>query len=168
MRVVVGRIGRPHGIKGETTVEPRTDEPELRFVPGAQLLREDGGTPLVIAAVRWANGRLLIEFEGCDTRDDAEALRGTLLEVERGEGTPEDPEEFYDTQLVGCQAVGLDGARIGEVTAVLHLPGQDVLAVLDDAGREVLVPFVAEIVPEVDAAARRIVIDPPAGLLEPE
>lgn len=164
MRVVVGRIGRPHGIRGEVTVEPRTDEPDERFAPGAVLLRS--GADLVVERSHWHSGRLLVHFRGVEDRNAAEALRGTLLEVERPEdATPDDPEEFYDSTLLGCEVVGVGGAPLGTVVDILHLPAQDVL-VIDVGGREALVPFVSEIVPDVDLAARRVVIDPPEGLLD--
>lgn len=171
MRVVVGRIGRPHGIRGAVTVECRTDEPEERFADGAALLVATREAPLVVARSQWHSGRLLVEFEGVHDRTAAEALRGMLLEVERSdEERPGDPEEFYDSALVGCTVQTTQGARIGIVREVAHLPGQDLLVVgaegIDDA--EVLVPFVMAIVPEVDLGRRVIVIDPPPGLLEPQ
>lgn len=164
MRVVVGRIGKPHGIRGEVTVEPRTDEPDVRFVAGAELMRHNGGL-LLIELVHWHSGRLLVKFLGCDTRNDAEELRGTLLEVERDpEELPQGDDEFYDSQLIGCKAVTLDGDPIGEVKDVLHLPLQDVLVVV--AGdEEYLIPFVSEIVPEVDLETGLVKVNPPPGLL---
>jgi len=83
------------------------------------------------------------------------------------EQTPDDPEEYYDHQLIGLDVVLADGARVGELASVLHLPAQDLLAVKRDDGTEVLVPFVHEIVPEVDLELRRIVLTPPRGLLDP-
>lgn len=169
MRVVVGRIGRPHGIRGEVTVEPRTDEPEERFAPGNVLCVDGPVQQLTVERVHWHSGRLLVTFEGVVDRNGAEALRGLLLEVERDAAeTPDDPEEFYDSALVGCTVVGLDGAPIGSVRDVVHLPAQDLLDVTVSDGRSVLVPFVEEMVPTVDLQARRIVIDPPPGLLDLE
>lgn len=171
MRVVVGRIGRPHGVRGEVTIEVRTDEPDRRFADGATL----DATPdpdVVGRAVRierawWHSGRLVLAFDGIDDRDAAESLRGLLLVVDRAPGErPEDPEEYYDSQLVGCEVALPAGDRIGTVREVVHLPAQDLLAVALDEGREVLVPFVAVFVPTVDVVGQRIVIDPPAGLLD--
>lgn len=163
MRVVVGRIGRPHGVRGEVTVEPRTDEPEVHFRSGVRLLTESGS--LTIESAKWHSGRLLLAFEGVPDRSAAEALRNTLLEAERDpDARPEDPEEYYDHQLVGLEAVTVAGDTIGTVSEVLHLPAQDLLSVTRD-GAEVLIPFVSAVVPEVDLAARRIVIDAPPGLL---
>ena len=166
MRVVVGRIGRPHGIRGEVTVETRTDEPEVRFAPGSVLLVDSPLRRLVVDGMHWHSGRLLLSFEGVHDRTAAEGLRGLLLEVERGDDeTPDDPEEFYDSALIGCEVVLRDGTAIGTITEVAHLPAQDLL-VVDRSPGEVLVPFVERFVPVVDIAARRVVIDPPPGLLE--
>lgn len=164
VRVTIGRIGKPHGILGEVTVEPRTDEPENRFAPGNEIMRESG-SDLVVSAMHWHSGRLLLKFLGINDRNAAETLRGSILQVERDhEDQPADPEEFYDSNLVGCSVVTLDGIHIGEVKDVLHLPAQDLLVVLT-GDREVLIPFVDQIVPEVDTERRVIVINPPDGLL---
>jgi 16S rRNA processing protein RimM len=166
MQLVVGRIGRPHGIRGEVTVEVRTDDPDLRFAPGSVLTTDPARLgPITVAAARWHSGRLLLSVAGVSDRTAAEGLRGAILSAEVPEDElPEDPEEFYDHQLRGLVAVSTDGTALGTVTDVVHLPGQDLLA-LDHEGREVLVPFVAELVPEIDVDAGRIVIDPPPGLL---
>jgi 16S rRNA processing protein RimM len=167
VRVVVGRIGRPHGIRGEVTVEPRTDEPDERFAPGAVLSVDGPVHELVVDRTHWHSGRLLITFAGVEDRNDAEALRGLLLHVERAEDeTPEDPDEYYDSTLTGCRVELADGVVVGTVTEVLHLPSQDMLVVGGPDDREVLVPFLAAFVPVVDVAERRIVIDPPDGLLD--
>ncbi|OIV36729.1 ribosome maturation factor RimM [Mangrovactinospora gilvigrisea] len=173
MQLVVGRIGRAHGIQGEVTVEVRTDEPELRLAPGAVLATDPAGRgPLTIADGRVHSGRLLLRFEGVADRTAAEALRNTLLVAEIDpEELPDDPEEFYDHQLVGLDVVTVDGEPVGEVREVLHLPSQDLIAV-DPGGRfrgirgEILIPFVTEIVPEVDLEEQKLVVDPPPGLLD--
>lgn len=166
MRVVVARIGRALGIKGELLIDVLTDEPERRLAPGCRVLA--GDRMLVIATEREHGKRIAMRFEGVDDRTSAETLTGTLLEVDRDDDErPEDPEEFYDDQLVGLAAV-VDGVVIGEVSEVIHLPAQDLLAVQHIDGREVLIPFVAEIVPTVDLDARRIIVEPPPGLLDPD
>lgn len=167
MDVVVGRIGRPHGVRGEVTVEVRTDSPEVRFAPGT-VLGTDPARPggLEVAGFHWHSGRLLLSFDGVVDRTGAESLRGLLLTaVIADDERPEDPEEFYDHQLVGLTARTVAG-DLGQVAEVLHLPAQDLLVVRTAAGREVLVPFVSEIVPEVDLAAGTLLVDPPAGLLD--
>jgi len=169
VRVVVGRIGRPHGIRGEVTVEVRTDEPDRRFAPGTVLYVNGSDRRLTVERIHWHSGRLLLTFDGVLDRTDAESLRGFVVEVERGlDETPDDPEEFYDSALTGCTVEGLDGETIGVVTEVVHLPSQDMLAIRTSGERDLLVPFITLFVPTVDIAARRIVIDPPAGLIDSE
>lgn len=166
MRVVVGRIGKAHGIRGDVTVELRTDEPERRFADGATLLTQHD-TPLVVVSARDHAGVLLVRFEGVNDRNAAEALRGTLLEADIDPNEiPEDEDEYYDRQLVGLHAVHVDGTPLGSVTEVIHLPGHDLLAVHNDSLGEVLVPFVHEIVTDVDLLEGVVRIDPPGGLFE--
>jgi 16S rRNA processing protein RimM len=166
--LVVGRIGRAHGIKGDVVVEVRTDEPETRLGPGTVVLTDPAGVgPLTIVQGRVHSGRLLLHFAGVDDRTAAEGLHHTLLLADVDpEQTPDDEDEYYDHQLVGVDVVTLDGQPVGEVAEVLHLPGHDVLSVRRPDGGEVLVPFVAAIVPTVDLAANRLVVDPPPGLLD--
>jgi len=168
MLVVVGRIGRPHGIKGEVTVEVRTDLPERRFASGSVLVTEPARVgPLTVAAARWHSGRLLLSVAGVSDRNGAEALRGVVLSAEvPDDEVAEDPEEFFDHQLRGLAVRTVEGAEVGVVDDVIHLPGQDLLGVRRPDGREALVPFVAEMVPEVDVDAGFLVIDPPPGLLD--
>jgi len=168
VQLVVGRIGRAHGIKGEVSVEVRTDEPESRLAPGAVLTTDPASVgPLTIATGRVHSGRLMLRFEGVTDRTGAEALRGTLLVAEVDpEERPEDPEEFYDHQLVDLDVVTVDGREVGRIEEISHLPYHDLLVVRRPGGGEVLVPFVAEIVPEIDLEEQRAVIDPPPGLLD--
>lgn len=182
MLLVVGRIGKPHGIRGEVTVEVRTDEPEARFAPGSVLATEPGVAPpvaqgpgvpfrvperLTVEAARFHQGRLLVAFEGILDRDVAEALRGTLLAVDSATiAPPDDPEEFHDHQLVGLAVVTTGGERLGEVASIDHAPASDLLVLRRPEGRTALIPFVKAIVPEVDLAGGRVVVDPPAGLLD--
>ncbi len=172
MQLVVGRVGRPHGLRGEVTVEVRTDDPDQRFVVGSSLdtVPPERG-PLTVAAARWHSGRLLVRFAGYEDRGAADALRETMLAIDSGQLTPlTDPEEYYDHDLIGMHVVTVAGEPVGTVADVLH-HGQDML-VVDGAGpragAEILVPFVAPIVPDVDMAAGRLVIDPPPGLLDPQ
>lgn len=170
MELVVGRVGRPHGIRGEVTVEVRTDDPGDRFAPGRMIATDPAESgPLTVEAVRWHSGRLLVRFAGVDDRTAAEAVRGVLLVVDSADLPPsDDPDEFYDHELIGLIAVTVDGAKIGTVIEVRHL-GQDLLvierAAADGTEAEVLVPFVSALVPDVDVTAGRVVIDPPPGLL---
>ncbi|MEV0036779.1 ribosome maturation factor RimM [Streptomyces sp. NPDC050804] len=168
MQLVVGRVGRAHGIKGEVTVEVRTDEPELRLGPGAVLATDPASAgPLTIGEGRVHSGRLLLRFEGVRDRTGAEALRNVLLIAEVDpEELPEDPEEFYDHQLMDLDVVLADGTEIGRITEISHLPSQDLFIVERPDGSEVMIPFVEEIVTEIDLEEQRAVIDPPPGLID--
>jgi 16S rRNA processing protein RimM len=185
MQLVVGRVGRPHGIRGEVTVQVHTDDPGLRFAAGAVLATDPASRgPLTIRSSRWHSGRLLIAFDGYADRGSAEELRGTLLVMDSAEAGPAGPEEFRDHELIGLHVVTVAGEPVGVVTDVLHY-GQDLLVVGPAAGPpgralgasappgpaggghgQILVPFVAAIVPEVDVGNGRVVIDPPPGLLD--
>ncbi|MDP9434345.1 MAG: ribosome maturation factor RimM [Actinomycetota bacterium] len=166
--LVCGRIGRPQGLRGEVTVEVRTDVPDERFADGSVLLtdpRERG--PLTVAGSRYQNGRLVVLFEGVPDRTAAERLRDTLLQVDAATlPLPDDPEVFLDAQLLDLAVELEDGTPVGTVAEVLHLPHGDVLAVRQGSGSEALVPFVAAVVPVVDLAGGRLVLTPPPGLLE--
>lgn len=168
MHVVVGRVGRAHGVRGYVVVGVRTDEPESRFAVGARLDTDPAAVgPLEVAAVRCHSGELLVRFEGVTDRTTAEGLRGTWLEVDSSSLAPlPGPDEFRDTDLIGLSVRTADGAGVGEVTDVLHY-GQDILSVRPPAGADILVPFVKAIVTEVDVAAGVIVVDPPPGLIDP-
>ena len=176
MRVVVGRAGRPHGIRGEVVIGVRTDEPDLRFAVGATLDARsspdgepaDGGR-LTVASARWHSGQLLVAFAGITDRTAAGELTGSWLSVDSSQLPElEDPDEFRDHDLVGLSVRTCAGQPVGVVTDVLHY-GQDLLVVqrADGPQGECLVPFVKAIVPEVDVHAGVVVIDPPPGLLDP-
>ena len=175
--VIVGRIGKAHGVHGEVSVEPSTDEPERRFAVGAHLALQapSGGTPraerptgLTVRSSRAHQSRLLVGFGEVADRDAAESLRGLVLvaHVDREE-TPQNPDEYYDHQLVGLQVVTETGDTVGEVSRLVHGPAQDLLEVRAEDGREVLVPFVSQLVPTVDVPNARIVVVDRPGLLEP-
>jgi len=162
---------RPHGIRGEVAVEVRTDDPGQRFAVGSVLGTDPAAAgPLTVEASRWHSGRLLVSFAGIADRTRAEPLRGVWLTVDAAQvSDPEDPDEFHDHQLVGLAVVTTAGEQVGVVTDVRH-HGQDLLVVEPAVGSQrrgqVLVPFVTEIAVNVDVADGRIVIDPPAGLLD--
>ncbi|MFR0356952.1 ribosome maturation factor RimM [Streptomyces sediminimaris] len=168
MQLVVARIGRAHGIKGEVTVEVRTDEPELRLAPGAVLATDPAAAgPLTIETGRVHSGRLLLRFEGVADRTGAEALRNILLIADIDpEERPEEEDEYYDHQLVDLDVVTEDGAGVGRITEISHLPSQDLFIVERPDGSEVMIPFVQEIVTEIDLAGQKAVIDPPPGLID--
>jgi 16S rRNA processing protein RimM len=169
VQVTVGRIGRPHGVRGDVVVGVRTDEPELRFAKGSRLDTDPAAVgPLTVAGTKWHSGELLVKFQGISDRDAAADLRGTWLLVDSASlAPPDDPDEFNDADLRGLAVRTLDGTEVGVVDDVLH-SGQDTLVVKAPDGREVMIPFVKVIVPEVDVAAGYLVIDPPVGLLNIE
>ncbi|EFQ83145.1 16S rRNA processing protein RimM [Aeromicrobium marinum DSM 15272] len=165
MLVVVGRVGRAHGIRGELNVDPRTDEPERRFAPGSSVVC--GGRTLTVRTARSHGGRLVVAFAEITDRTAAEQFHGQVVEAEVDPDVlPDDDESYYDHQLVGL-VVRQGGAEVGRVTGLLHLPAQDTL-VLDVDGAEVLVPFVVELVPEVDLGAGHLVVADVPGLLDPD
>jgi 16S rRNA processing protein RimM len=174
IEVVIGRVGKPHGLRGEVTVELRTDEPERRFAVGTTIRAERprGSSPapwttLTVTATRWHQTTLLVRFDEVSDRSAAESARGLLLHASVvADESPEDPEEFYDHQLVGLAAEDLDGRPLGEVTAVLH-GAQDLLQIRTPEGRDGLVPFVAALVPEVDLEGGRVVVADRPGLVSP-
>ena len=170
MQVTVGRIGRPHGVRGDVVVGVRTDEPELRFAPGSRLDTDPVSVgPLTVAGRRWHSGDLLVRFEGISDRTAAAELVGTWLLADSATfAALDDPDAFRDGDLVGLCARTVDGTVVGTVTDVLH-HGQDVLVIQPSArAGQILVPFVKAIVPEVDLAGGVLVIDPPEGLLNLE
>lgn len=173
IEVVVGRIGKPHGIRGEVTVDVRTDEPERRFAAGAVLQGKPprgsavSAGPVTVRSTRWHQGRLLAVFEEIPDRTAAESYRGLVLHATvAADESPDDPDEFYDHQLVGLTAVNLDGTELGEVTSLVH-GAQDLLVIRTPDRREALVPFVKELVPEVDLAGGRVVVADRPGLVTP-
>jgi 16S rRNA processing protein RimM len=174
LEVTVGRIGRPHGIRGEVTVDVRTDEPDRRFLPGSVLTAAPPPgsrsrlTSLTVASARPHAGRLLVAFEEIPDRDAAEAARGIVLTATvDAEESPEDPEEFYDHQLIGLTAYDEAGVVRGEVTGIQHGGAQDLLTVRTTDGRDALVPFVKALVPVVDPGTGRLVVADRPGLLTP-
>jgi 16S rRNA processing protein RimM len=168
VQLVVARIGRAHGIKGEVTVEVRTDEPELRLAPGAGLATDPASAgPLTIETGRVHSGRLLLRFEGVGDRNGAEALRNTLLIAEVDpEELPEEEDEYYDHQLIDLDVVTEEGETVGRISEISHLPSQDLFIVERADGTELMIPFVAEIVTEIDLEEQRAVIAPPPGLID--
>jgi 16S rRNA processing protein RimM len=185
---VVGRIVRPHGIRGQVVVNLETDFPHERFQTGAEFfakaaaaagntlqsvpgpaegrpIEESDVTRLVIATVRFHNERPIVGFEGVDDMDQASALAGIELRVPIDRLTALPPSTFYRHDLVGCAVERLDGSRIGQVTDVEGTLGRSRLVVSTERG-EVLVPLVEAICRSIDPAGKRIVIEPPDGLLE--
>lgn len=174
VRLVAGRVARAHGLRGDVAIEIRSDQADRRFAPGSVLATDPDRGPLTIESSRRHQDRLIVRFHGVGDRDAAEALRGTELlvdvsgELGAADGAANgaaDGGSWFVLELVGCDVVDPQGTGLGTVRAVMPSPAHDLLLV-DHAGVEVLVPFVREIVPAVDVAARRVVVDAPAGLFD--
>ncbi|MGL4306252.1 MAG: ribosome maturation factor RimM [Mycobacteriaceae bacterium] len=177
MELVVGRVVKSHGIKGELVVEVRTDEPDTRFAAGAVLHgrkpRESVTKTFTVEAAREHSGRLLLRLVDIVDRTAADALRGTLFLVNSEDLPPSsDPDEFYDHELEGLKVQLIDGTQIGIVAEVLHSAAGELLSVTQIAqgrpGREILIPFVSAIVTSVSLQNGVIEVEPPEGLLDPE
>ena len=162
--LLVGRVARPHGLRGHVYVNPETDFPADRFRVGQVLLvgGEGQALPRGIREVRFHQGRPIVAFDGVDTMDGAEALAGLDVWVPRDAVDPLPDGTFYRHDLIGCEVLGADNAVIGRVTAVEGTLDRSYLVVDGD----VMLPLVEGICVNVDTAARRIVVQPPAGLLE--
>ena len=165
--VLIGTIGRAHGLRGDVSVRVRTDEPELRFAPGASVLI--GGKPRTVEGARWHSGTLLIRLAGVSDRTGAEALAGTELWARvPADAVPDEEDAYYDRQLIGLRVLDAAGAEAGTIADVLHLPSQDMLEVRTPGGMR-LIPFVTELVPVVDLAAGTVQVADVEGLLtDPE
>jgi 16S rRNA processing protein RimM len=164
---LVGRIARAHGIRGQVIVNPETDFPDERFRPGAELFVERGGKveTLTVTTARFHRDRPVIGIAGVETMNDAETLAGLELRVPVERLAPLPSGTFYRHDLIGCRVETRDGRDVGVVRDVEgELTGSRL--VVDAAGGEVLIPLVAPICTVVDPAAKRIVIDPPEGLIE--
>lgn len=173
MELVVGRVVKAHGVRGELVVEIRTDSPEERFALGARLTGRLGrgaaatDRQVVVEAAREHSGRLLVRLEGVGDRDAADALRGMVLLVDSAElDDPDDPDEFHDHQLIGLRARDTEGGDLGEVVEVVHTAAGELLTLRLPDGTEALVPFVTAIVPEIDLPAGTLVVDAPEGLFD--
>ncbi len=172
MILIIGRVIRPHGIRGEVVVELRTDDPADRFIPGVVFMTEPpefGPLTLEFARTHTTAGkqRLLLALEEITDRSAAEDLRGVFLSVEaEAVVDSDDPDEFHDSQLVGLKVVTVEGEELGAIVKVLHTPGHEQLVVRRPGAADALVPFVTAIVPEVDLAGGHIVVTPPNGLFD--
>ncbi len=165
IEVVIGKVGRAHGIRGEVSIDLRTDEPGRRFFAGAQV-KLASGRELTVEKTIWQRGKLLVTFAGYPDRTAVETLNGELLStrVQTGE-LPSDDDEYFDRQLVGLKVLDHLGEVAGTVREVQHMPSQDLLAVDTPAGIR-LVPFVKALVPKVDMEAGTLQLADVKGLLE--
>ena len=163
MQLVVGRIGRAHGVLGEATIDVQTDDPDLRFKVGSKLTL-DSGQELTIKSSRWHNQILLLGFEGVNDRNQIEALRDQLISSQVDLSALA-PGEYHYQQLIGCQVYLQNNDLVGQVREVVKLPGQDLLSV-DKNGSQVLIPMVKQIIISIDVLEKKIVVNPPEGLLD--
>jgi 16S rRNA processing protein RimM len=167
----VGRLTKAHGLKGGLKLELFTDDPDKRFTPGStfslQVPEESPwhGKRLELAELRWYNGMPVGFFVDVADRSAAESLVKAILWIDQDPDEAAEADAWYDHQLVGLDVVR-DGTTVGVIDRLEHMPAQDLLVVKID-GREVLVPFVRAIVPEVDVEGGRVIVTPPDGLLEP-
>jgi 16S rRNA processing protein RimM len=163
--VVVARIGRPHGVQGEVSIEVRTDAPQARFVDGTVFATDPAAAgPLTVAGARRHQNGYLLRFAEVGDRGAAEALRGVLLRAAPLD--EDDPDAFYDDDLIGLRAVLVDGRVLGEVVAVEHGPAQDLLVIAQTGSGLARIPFVAALVPNVSLAEGAVTLDPPGGLFD--
>ena len=160
--LLAGQIGKPHGTAGEVYVIRISDDPR-RFEPGASLIHEDGRV-LVVASARPHRDRFLVRFEGIGDRREAEAARGKLY-ISQEDVRDLDEGEFWPHDLVGCDVHAPDGSPIGTISGV-QMGGVQDLLVIDTPRGERLVPLVEALVPEIDVAGHKVVVDAPPGLLE--
>jgi 16S rRNA processing protein RimM len=163
LQLVVGRIGREHGVLGEATIDVQTDDPDLRFKVGSKLTL-DSGQELTIKSSRWHNQILLLGFEGVNDRNQIEALRDQLISSQVDLSALA-PGEYHYQQLIGCQVYLQNNDLVGQVSEVVKLPGQDLLSV-DKNGSQVLIPMVKQIIISIDVLEKKIVVNPPEGLLD--
>ncbi len=166
MEVLVARIGKPHGIKGEVTVQLFTDAPEDRFEPGAVFRVEEAPVAeLTVVKARWNKDILIVGFEQVPDRNQAETLRGAKLFIDSDTTDDDDEDAWYEHELVGLD-VRVDGQSVGKVSGLRTLAVQDLLVVELTDGHEALVPFVTAMVPDVDLEGGFVTVVPPAGLFD--
>lgn len=165
--VVVGRIARPHGLRGQVIVNPETDFVEQRFTPGATMWTRSGGAEigLIVSSARIQNGRPVVAFEGFSKIEDVEGLAGLELRIPEEALQPLADDQYYEHQLVGCSVVTTAGQIVGVVTRIEGGGGGSRLVVDGDRG-EVLIPLAVDICVDIDVSAKTIRVDPPEGLLE--
>lgn len=167
-KVLIARVGKPHGLRGEVTVQEHTDDPDARFAPGTRVATEPENVgPLTVRSARRHKGILMLGFEEITDRTGAEGLRGTRLMADSGSGD-EAEDAWYEDDLVGLTVVDTHGEVLGTVSALHTRPAQDLLEIARPNGATALVPLVDQIVLDVDPAAGRVLVDPPAGLLDLE
>lgn len=169
MDLVVGRLGRPHGVHGEISVEVRTDEPELRFAKGSKLSLKESNNQLTVLTSRWHQEKMLVKFEEITDRDLANEIKGKTLTIKIDPNSIETKkDQYYEFQLAGLKVIDKNDKTLGQIKEVITNLAQDLLVVETVDKREVLVPFVKQIVTNVDLNKKLVIMDPPTGLFDEE
>lgn len=168
--LAIGRILRPHGVRGELRAEILTDYPDRLQDAFAQSLRTlyVGKThrSFTLTNVRFHQGAMLLTFKECTTRDEADALRGALVEIPMEDAVPLEEDEYYHFQLVGMQVETEEGEVLGEIVEVFTAPGANDVFVVHGSRGEILIPAIEDVVISLDVEAERVVIRPLPGLLD--
>ena len=160
---MIGRITRPHGVRGEVKVEVRTDVPERFTWLDVVLVGDDELIPMQVERARLHQNSVILKLEGCDSRDQADTLRGQYLQVAMKDAIPLAEGEFFLFQLIGLEVVTAKGEKLGHLKEVLETGANDVLIVAGAAG-ELLLPDIPQVVETIDLKAGKIVVNLPAGL----
>jgi 16S rRNA processing protein RimM len=169
MDLVVGRLGRPHGVHGEISVEVRTDEPEIRFAKGSKLSVKESNNQLTVLSSRWHQEKMLVKFEEITDRDLANEIKGKTLTIKIDPNSIETKkDQYYEFQLAGLKVIDKNDKTLGQIKEVITNLAQDLLVVETVDKREVLVPFVKQIVTNVDLDKKQVIMDPPTGLFDEE
>ncbi|MFM7139465.1 MAG: ribosome maturation factor RimM [Actinomycetes bacterium] len=169
MDLVVGRLGRPHGVHGEISVEVRTDEPEIRFAKGSKLSVKENNNQLTVLSSRWHQEKMLVKFEEITDRDLANEIKGKTLTIKIDPNSIETKkDQYYEFQLAGLKVIDKNDKTLGQIKEVITNLAQDLLVVETVDKREVLVPFVKQIVTNVDLNKKLVIMDPPTGLFDEE
>lgn len=167
--VLVGRVVKPHGLRGEVLIRALTENPD-RFAAGAELMLGpdlDSAEPVTVEASRNHKGALLVWFEGVGSIEEAESLRDWLIFIDSSElGELDDEDAFWEHEMVGLQVVDAAGRPLGTVAEVFTRPAQDLWSI-DTPSGEVLFPAAKQLVVSVDLESGKVVLDPPEGLFEP-
>lgn len=160
--LAVGRVLRPHGVRGELVLEVMTDFPE-RLAEKETVYVGDAAAPHALCRVRLHRGRLLIQLEDCLSLEAAEALRGQLVQIKETQAAPLPPGQYYQHQIIGLEVVSESGENLGQVTEILETGANDVYVVAGPSG-EVLLPALRSVILQVDLEAHRMVVHVPEGL----
>ncbi len=163
--LIIGRITRPHGVRGELRVQVRTSQPE-RFGWLEQVLVGDQHIPMVVENARFHQKFVILKLAGCDDRNQAETLRNQLLQVREEDAIPLEEDEIFLYQLIGLQVRTVDGVVLGELVDVLETGANDVFVVRPEQGKELLLPDIPQVILEINPEAGHVLVQLPPGLLD--